>query len=92
MMKEKITHNLAVAAYLSMKGHRLLEFRPAPGRAYPAFVFEDRGDNQIRKDQNDYFDGAVVPAYEFYTKLYELKAKSKETNEVSNHGNTHQSK
>jgi hypothetical protein len=70
---EHYEHELAVAAFLWARGHRLLGVLPDPTRpAHMLFAFEH--DASIAADVRDYWNGATVGARAFAQSLSELKS------------------
>ncbi len=66
-------HELALAAFLWAKGHRLLEVIPDRQRRVHK-VFRFAADERIGKDIEDYWNGATVHARDFARCIAELKS------------------
>lgn len=73
--REHLVRQLHLAAYLLIKGHKMVRLDPVPGhRGFVTFVFQN--DPQINRDRADYFDEAessYVPARQFSVVLASVK-------------------
>jgi hypothetical protein len=72
---EREIHQLHLACFLLVKGHRLLRIEPVPGKAFSTFVFAN--DDKMASDRMDYFEHKTsVDPLAFYNQLTDLKKKA----------------